>query len=114
MSLTALERAVLTWFADRAGSEALRVQCETASALDRTYTGPGQITELQCAPNAPVAQLPTNCVPNAPLIESPVLPHGAGTDLWLENGRIAELEIVTFGGTELPKEPFQFQLVEAL
>jgi len=51
---------------------------------------------------------------NAPLIESPVLPHGAGTDLWLENGRIAELEIVTFGGTELPKEPFQFQLVEAL
>ncbi len=43
-----------------------------------------------------------------------MLPHGAGVDLWLENGRIVELEIVAFGGTKLPAEDFPFQLVEVL
>jgi len=114
MSLTNLERSILDWFARRSGSEALRCQCETAAVLSRSHSGPGQITQLQCAPNAPLTQFPTNCVPNAPLIASPLLPHSAGVDLWLENGRIVELEIVAFGGTKLPAEDFPFQLVEAL
>ena len=114
MSLTDLERSILDWFARRSGSEELRLQCETAVVLSRSHTGPGQVTQLQCAPDTPLTRFPTNCVPNAPLITSALLPHGAGVDLWLENGRIAELEIVTFGGNGLPIEEFPFQLVEAL
>jgi hypothetical protein len=114
MSLTVLEQAILAWFAVHAGNEALRVQCAATYALERTHTGPGQITLLHCQPSALAADFPTNCVPNAPLIESPMLPHGAGADLWLKNGRIDWLEIVAFGDAELPEEPFLFRLVDRL
>jgi hypothetical protein len=43
-----------------------------------------------------------------------MLPHGAGADLWLKNGRIDWLEIVAFGDAELPEEPFLFRLVDRL
>ncbi len=112
--LTSLERAVLNWFALHAGSEALRIQCQTASLIDREYTGVGQITRLKCALSAPAACFPTNCVPNSPLISSYLLPHGAGTDLWLKDGKISQLEIVAFGGAELPEDQFSFKLVESL
>lgn len=114
MNLTDLERSVLSWFAERNGSLALRSQCDSAFAESRTHTGPGQTTRLRCAQEATCADFPTACVPNAPLISSPVLPHGAGADLWIKDGKLAELEVVSFGGTELPTEPFQFTLVEAL
>lgn len=114
MILSHLERDILAWFSANAGSPELSVQCLKASAVSRTHTGPGQITRLLASPDAPMANFPTNCVPNAPLIESPLLAYGACTDLWLKDGKIVELEIVTLGGQELPTEEFPFKLVDAL
>ena len=114
MTLSNLEREILAWFSVNAGSKELSVQCSTASVVSRTHTGPGQITCLLAAPDAPMANFPTNCVPNAPLIESPLLPWGACADLWLKDGKIVELEIVTLGGQELPTLEFPFKLVDAL
>jgi hypothetical protein len=105
---------MLDWFSDRSGSEALAIQCKTASVIRREHTGVGQITQIECAPSAPAANFPTNCVPNAPLVDSPLLPYGATSDLWLAHGKLYQLEIVALGGTELPRDQFPFQLVDVL
>ena len=112
MKLTNLEYSLLSWFASRSGSEALRIQCETATVTSRDHTGVGQFVYLLVDGSAPLAEF--GCAPNAPLIRSPVLPHGAGVDLWLTEGQISHLEIVTFGGARLPIEEFNFELVDSL
>jgi hypothetical protein len=114
MKLTKLEREVLDWFADHAGSDELRQQCQVASIVSREHTGPGQFIKFQCPEEAPNASFPTSCVPNAPLISSVALPHGAAVDLWLKEGKIEEMEIVALGGAELPKDEFPFKLVDEL
>lgn len=114
MNLTPLERAALDWFAIHSGSEELKRQCKSAVVAARKHTGPGQVTIFWCGGEAPAGDFATNCVPNAPLVYSPVLPYGASVDLWLEKGRIREMEIVALGDAELPKEAFPFALVDAL
>ncbi|RZI43351.1 hypothetical protein EGT07_10990 [Herbaspirillum sp. HC18] len=112
MKTNRLEREVLDWFAANAGRIEIAAQCRQVEVVARERTGPGIITTLRVDGSLPLSNI--GCVPNAPLISSPLLPHGAGVDLWLKDGRLDQMEFVTFGGAIFPEGDFPFELVESL
>lgn len=112
MKPTRLETEILDWFSSRNSNEAFRQQCANATVISRTHTGAVLFVYLNCPTNYPKVNF--NCTPNAPLIQSPLLKHGAGVDLWLEDGHINHIEIVTFGGDAFPETSFAYTLVDQL
>jgi hypothetical protein len=111
MNSSALEQAVLAWFAKHTLYEELATQCLSARVLGREHVGSGLI--IQVAASAPnLRPVRARVAPRGPVISSPALPHGASVTLMLERGYISEIEIVALGGAAFPAAAFEFMLVD--
>jgi hypothetical protein len=83
--------------------EALRNQLESAVVTCRSHTGPGEYIDLEVAPGTTEVE-PANIVLADVNLDVQGLPHGADALLYVTEGRISLLELVT-AGAEWPTDP---------
>jgi hypothetical protein len=109
LELSPLEQSILEWFAHHTTDSALAKQCRGAKAIHREHTGSGLFVELAVAIDLP--PLENDISPNLvdPVIKSPQLETGAGVILFAKEGRIALLEIYSFGG-DMPEQFIEYTL----
>ncbi len=91
MQLTPFERAVLEWIARR--TPGLAVRLRSAAPVQREHTGAGFYLRLVPDGDAGWDRPPVD----GPTIESPSLPSGGGSLLWLVGGEPACLEVYSHG-----------------
>ncbi|MHC4470100.1 MAG: hypothetical protein ACYTDY_02630 [Planctomycetota bacterium] len=100
MEPSEFEAAVLDRVVTRTDDPALRAQLAEARVRERDHTGVGCFSRLDLPYGTPKTDLgdrPHGRV-DGPYFESPAVPYGGGTILWLEDGRAHCLEIYSHGG----------------
>ena len=91
-----LDQDILAWIADHNDSAGLKVQIAGVEVARRDYMRTGYFIYFDVAADAePVEK---SLRPVSPDIMSAELLHGAGTTLFLRNGRMHYLEIFARGG----------------
>ena len=91
-----LEKELLAWIAENNDCDALAAQLAGARVVKRDYTRTGFFIFLE----APQASIPidTKIRVRCPDLEAPELMYGAGSSLFLRNGRLHYLELYARGG----------------
>lgn len=92
---------ILQWIARETGDPALSSQIESATVRKRDYTRTGFFVHFEADADA----APAGKAPVCPRLDAPGLPDGAGSDLFMRDGRLHYLEVYARGGF-LP-EPFE-------
>jgi hypothetical protein len=105
MKATRLERAIMSWIADR--EPLLATGLRNAMVIRREHSGSGSYTYL----SEPKGAGHPDRV-NGPQIKSLYLSSGAGSTLWLRNGAPDVLEVYAFGD-DLTIDLDEFTLSEA-
>ena len=103
MRLLELEEAILAWISER--QPALAPRLTGVDVAKRHHTGVGLYTYFSHDDDLEWDRPPVD----GPIIASSQLPHGAGSLLWLSQGRPNCLEIYAFG-SEFPEDLDEFQL----
>jgi hypothetical protein len=116
-TLTELESEVLTLLLSREepGYDALRAQLKACSVRGREYSGAGFFTNLDVEEGAPGVDVEVvgnpvgqgHAYPDDVFAEIDGLQWGAMFLLWLENGRISQLEGTSFAGDNPWPDPVQ-------
>jgi hypothetical protein len=112
--LTDLERSVLLAMAeDDSEREALLRQIDTASVVDRDYTGVGLYTKLAVGADVPRLRTPNRSIEDYPKLSliHPELEVGAGVILWLDDAKIDTIEFYTFAG-DWPMNEAAFKIAQ--
>ena len=91
-----LDQTILTWIAEQTKSIALKAQIESAQVIKRDYMRTGYFIYFDVPPEVAPVDRSVGLV--SPDILSPELLDGAGTTLFLRNGKIHYLEIYARGG----------------
>ena len=105
MELTSLERAILSWIAERHPEFAQALG--NVAAIRREYSDAGSYTYL-----SELGRVGETKRVDGPQIESPCLPHSAGSLLWLSGNVPDCLEVYTHAD-KLPVDLDEFALSEA-
>ena len=110
MEFTPLEREVLDWIAHRSSDNSLLKQIENVQPKEREVSDVGTFLDLtfpkDFESNAPMARNPIQ----GPEIKSTMLKNGAGSLLFIADGKISVLEI--FAKDEnFPEELSNYTLV---
>ena len=103
-----LEKDVLAWISEHNASEALRSQLAAATVKKRDYMRTGFFVYFE-VPHEGMRVEPgfrTRC----PDLQAPELVHGAGSSLFLRDGRVHYLELYARGGF-FPRELKRYSLV---
>jgi len=104
-----LDQAILAWIADHNNSDKLKAQIATAEVIRRDYMRTGYFIYFVLAAEAEPVTDPLR--PVSPDIVSAELMDGAGTTLFLRNGKMHYLEIYARGGF-FPETIEDFELAE--
>ena len=96
MRFTALERRLISWFANSPRLPALSVQLEAASPRSREYTGVGLFVELEVPQRVEPLPAGTSSPIPGPEISSSSLPNGGGSLLFHRDGVASMLEVYTY------------------
>lgn len=102
-----LEMAVLNWIAENTDSPELAAQVHAAEALKRDFMGTGLFLYLNVSDS--LALIPQGTSANCPHISSSLLIDGAGSSIFMKNGRLHYLEIYSRGGF-MPETLEQWEL----
>jgi len=98
---SALEKAVLEWYAQHYSDPALIAQISAASLKQRTWTKVGFYVALNVPRQLnPIdfSRIGTQAFPiDGPRIEAEGIEHGGGSLLWGYNGYITQIEFYAFG-----------------
>jgi hypothetical protein len=109
--LSPLERDILQWIVARAKSHSLKEQVARAKVAARQHTGSGAYVDLWVPPDSPevpAIELSGNPL-DGPTIESPALEAGAGSLLFVKDGRLSLIEIFSYGSS-FPESLDQYEL----
>jgi len=90
------EQAVLAWIAEHNASAELQAQIAAATLKKRDFMGTGCFLYLAVPDD--LAPVPTDLRPACPHVNSPMLMDGAGSSLFLRDGKLHYLEIYARGG----------------
>jgi hypothetical protein len=91
-----LDQEILRWIAQLTDSNELKAQIDSANVIKRDYMRTGYFIYFAVAPETPLVDKSLSLV--SPDILSTELLDGAGTTLFLRNGKIHYLEIYARGG----------------
>lgn len=91
-----LDQEILRWIAEQTDSNELKAQIDSANVIKRDYMRTGYFIYFDVAPETPLVDKSLSLV--SPDILSSELLDGAGTTLFLRNGKIHYLEIYARGG----------------
>jgi hypothetical protein len=91
-----LDQEILTWIAERTDSSELKAQIDCANVTKRDYMRTGYFIYFAVPPEVLPVEKSLSLV--SPDILSSDLLDGAGTSLFLRNGKIHYLEIYARGG----------------
>jgi hypothetical protein len=91
-----LDQEILRWIAEQTDSNELKAQIDSANVLKRDYMRTGYFIFFDVAPETLPVDKALSLV--SPDILSSELLDGAGTTLFLRNGKIHYLEIYARGG----------------
>ena len=91
-----LETAVLNWIVENTDSPELAAQIRVAEAGKRDFMGSGLFLYLN-VPDS-LEPIPQGVSANCPHISSSMLMDGAGSSLFMKNGRLHYLEVYSRGG----------------
>lgn len=105
MEFAPFEKALLAWTATHSRDEALKKQFEVVTAVDREITGVGFYTSLRVPPGMEKSVAPSGMADATPHFLSPGVGPGGITVIWLKEGIIDLLEVVTCGGDLLDAVP---------
>jgi hypothetical protein len=105
-----LDREILEWIAINSADAALANQIRSAIVLKRDYMRTGFFVYLSADSDLP--EVGKNIRPDAPDILSPELMDGAGSTLFLRDGRLHYLEIYARGGF-FPEQLGKYELAAA-
>jgi hypothetical protein len=103
-----LDKAILDWIAAHTDDTALYDQLQQATVLRRDYMRTGYFIYFHVPDSLPL--LSSRARPLCPDINATSLAHGAGTTLFVRNGKIHYLEIYARGGF-FPEQPDDYHLV---
>ena len=104
-----LDRQIIDWIAANATDEAVASQLRAASVRKRDYMRTGYFVYLDVPDDTPPIEGKINVV--CPDIASSELLDGAGTELFLRDGRLHYLEIYARGGF-FPPDLTEFRLLQ--
>lgn len=113
MEFTAVEQALMNWFADHASCPELEAQFRGARPAARNYTGDGSYTDFLIPdnlPRAPVVIAPPGAI-IGPDVFAPEIPNGACTQVYCIDGVLKFLEIATYADS-FPEQLREFSLKE--
>ena len=110
MSQQSLEMDILKWVAKNTADESIRVQCEAVEVVSRKYSGVGSFSRLKTGRTD--ERSPLRVADVSPDIESPELPLGGGSVLFLEDGLIDLLEIYVYGSDDYPSDIGAYKLTD--
>ena len=105
-----LDQEILSWIAQRTDSAELKTQLDQAKVARRDYMRTGFFVYFERQSEIPA--IPGGLVVQTPHIDSAQLLDGAGTSLFLRDGRLHYLEIYARGGF-FPEQLEEFSLREA-
>jgi hypothetical protein len=91
-----LEEAILCWISENTGSPELEAQIRFAEVVKRDFMGTGLFLYLRVPES--LDAIPDSVSPNCPHISSSMLMDGAGSSLFMKNGRLHYLELYSRGG----------------
>jgi hypothetical protein len=91
-----LDQDILDWISERSESKPLQAQIVGAKVVKRDYMRTGYFIYYEVAGDA--APVEKSGPLKSPDIMSPELPFGAGTTLFLRDGKLHYLEIYARGG----------------
>lgn len=93
------ERAVFEWILERAPCPEVALQLRSLRLVGREWTKCGCDTQLEVASDAP--SIPPGVLSDrviyGPIVNSAAIEWDGGTLLWIENGRVTELEMYAYG-----------------
>ncbi len=112
MEFTSLERAVISFLADRAPHPLVGAQLRASQPVHREFTGAGSYTTLRVPPGtAAVPPSEPFLAAGMPLegveVSSPSLSAGACALVWFEQGTVSTLELA---GPGISDHEFPFSL----
>jgi hypothetical protein len=96
MKVSRFEHAVLQWLRDHADPQ-LAVLLSSCRVVGREHTGVGLYLDLESPPVESRASVESPV--SGPDFQSPEIPHGGGSLLFLTDGRPTLLEIYTYEAT---------------
>ena len=103
-----LDQDILNWISERSESKPLQAQIAGAKVVKRDYMRTGYFIYFEVVGDA--APVEKSGPLKSPDIMSPELPFGAGTTLFLRDGRLHYLEIYARGGF-FPENLQSYELV---
>ena len=104
-----LDKDILAWIAAHNDDAALSAQIASAQVTRRDYMRTGFFVYFDTAPESPA--IADELRPRCPDIDAPGLLDGAGSSLFLKNGRLHYLEIYARGGF-FPESPEDYRLLD--
>jgi len=104
-----LEQAIVDWITCHNDNALLRDQLRQAKVARRDYLRTGYFVYYDIPDSLPL--LPDRARLSCPDISSPQLLHGAGTSLFVRNGKVHYLEVYARGGF-FPENLTNFRLSE--
>ena len=111
MKFTDIENDILTWIRERTENQPLRHQFAAARPKKREYTGVGCFVDLELPDDCPLVDVVQGDgrTISGPQIRSRLLECGAGSMVFVEEGRVDLLEIYAYGNS-FPKNLTEYQL----